>query len=69
MRHLFKSKEAKILWEQSDDVIQTTRFLSEIYPDVPEEIKNVSINILELHVIDCKDKSLKRKVLNWLNED
>ena len=64
--HLFNSKEAKTLWENAVDAYRSGRLLSEIYDNVPEEIANVRIEVLEFHRIDCNFK-LKRKVLKWLD--
>jgi len=68
MKKLFDSKEAKILWGKADDAVRTGRMLTELYNNVPKELSDVSIDILELHQIRG-DAKLRKKVLKWLNED
>ena len=67
MKNLFNSKEAKIIWKKADDGVRRDMQLSEIYGNVPEELANVTVDVLELHVIRA-DAKLKKKVLKWLNE-
>ena len=64
--HLFNSKEAKTIWEKSDDGIRSTMMLSEIYDNVPKEI-DIPVNVLELHVYACAKKTLK-KVYSWMKK-
>lgn len=64
-KHLFDSKAAKLLWKKSDDAIRRGVFLSELYDDVPRELKDVHISVLELHVVN--DKKMKAKVMRYLN--
>lgn len=67
-KNLFDSKEAKILWKDSEDAIRSRKFLSEIYCNVPKTIANVEVETLEFYRIDCTAK-LKKKVLKWLNSN
>jgi hypothetical protein len=66
--HLFDSEEAKILWKKSDDGIKRICYLSEIYNNVPKELKHVYIKIMELHKIEA-NKKIKEKVIKWLSKD
>ena len=66
-KHLFDSKEAKVLWKRSDDAIRRGALLSEIYWDTPKELRNVHVAVLELHVFNTTDR-LKKKTLKWLNK-
>lgn len=63
--NLLDSKEARILWIKADDGIRRDMLLSEIYNNVPEELANVTVDVMELHSIKC-DPKLKKKVLKWL---
>jgi len=67
-KHLFDSKEAKILWEKSDDAYRSSKMLTELYNGVPKEFKDVIVNVLEFQVINANQK-LKKKVLKWLNKE
>ncbi len=64
---LFNSKEAKYLWDRSDDAIRTTRMLSEIYPNVPKKLDAV-VHVLEFHKLVCSSNSEKKEILKWLNK-
>ncbi len=63
---LFNSKEAKYLWNKSDDAIRTTRMLNEIYSNVPKKL-DVVVHVLEFHKLICSSDTEKRKILKWLN--
>lgn len=38
------------VWKEADDVIESTRTLGEIYPNVPEGLKEIPIQIFEVHI-------------------
>lgn len=50
-------------WDFSDDVIVSTKKLSEIYNDVPPEL-DVFIHTMELHIFP---DDMRKEVLEFLN--
>ena len=63
---LFNSKEARYLWDRSDDAIRTTKMLSDIYPNIPKKLDTI-VHVLEFHKLVCSSKSEKKAILKWLN--
>ena len=66
MKNPFNSKEAKYLWNKSDDAIRTTMMLSEIYSNVPKKL-DVVVHVLEFHRLACSSNKEKREILKWLD--
>ena len=52
------------IWKKADDAIERVVRLSDIYDDVPEELKDVFVHTLELHFIE---RGKRTKVKKWLN--
>ena len=63
-RYRLGNKTYERLWNIADDVIGRIELLSEVYDNVPEELQDVDISVLELHIFP-EDK--KEEVLEWLN--
>ena len=53
------------VWEQADDVIESNRSLEEIYgKDVPEDLKDISVAVMEIHFFE---KEHRDRVIAYLN--
>lgn len=52
------------IWKKSHDVVEREVKLHELYNNVPKDLKNINVSVLEVHSFSKKDKD---KVLNWLN--
>jgi hypothetical protein len=62
---VFGKKFIEHLWRKSDDISERTIFLEEIYEDVPEDLKQIKIREVTIHLIE--DEIHKERVLAWLN--
>ena len=60
------SKAYQNVFKKSDDGIIRKVLLSELYDNVPKHLKNVTVDVMELHNFECSP-SMKRKVKKWLN--
>jgi hypothetical protein len=56
----------KKLWKKADDIIETSRTLGEIYDNVPNDLKEVPVKVLEIHIFP---KKFKKKINYFLNEE
>lgn len=63
---LLGEKAYKQLWKKADDVIETSRSLGEIYPDAPDDLKEIQVKVLEIHIFP---KKFKKKIDYFLNEE
>lgn len=54
------------VWEKSHDAIERTVTLGELYNNVPEELKNKRVRVLELHSFEPEDKEA---IVTWLNRE
>jgi hypothetical protein len=54
------------LWKQADEIIETTRSIEEIYDNVPDNLKGVTIKVMEIHIFPEK---YKKKINYFLNEE
>ncbi|MDB4330227.1 hypothetical protein N9948_00670 [bacterium] len=52
------------IWKDADDVIERTQYLGEIYEDVPEGLKEISVKVMEIHMFPEEDRE---RVKNYLN--
>jgi hypothetical protein len=64
---IFGKKFIEHLWRKSDDISERTVTLEEIYNDVPEDLKNIKIKQITIHLIE--DEIHKERVLAWLNNE
>ena len=60
------TKAQQKLWDEADDAINTGRLLRELYNNVPKDIADVSVRVIEYHFLRCDTKT-KKKVMKWLN--
>lgn len=56
----------KKIWEEFDDVIESSRSLDELYEHVPKNLKGVEVKVMEIHIFPEK---YKKKIEYFLNEE
>lgn len=54
------------IWKKADDVIRSSRPMSFIYDNVPEELADIEVDVLEIHSFPA-DK--REALLAWVNEE
>lgn len=57
-------KVYKKIMKRSHDFVERTMSFGELYENVPDELKDVRVNVLEIHSYKKKDK---KKIIKWLN--
>ena len=57
----FGSKIYNTIWKKSHDVIHRYVYLSELYDNVPKELKDIQVEVLELHYFDSDEEMVKSK--------
>jgi hypothetical protein len=66
-KHLFNSKEAKLIMKKSDDYVIRGMHLNEIYSNVPKKFQKIYIRVMEIQTFEC-DKKLKKQLEKWLSK-
>lgn len=59
-------KQLAKIWRDGDDVSQYTRSLGELYENVPDSLKDIDIDILEIHSFP---KEHFKRIQAFLNSD
>ena len=66
IRKILGDKVYDAIWSKSHDAIESIKSLSELYDNVPDNLKDKNVYVTELHQFEESDKD---EIIKWLNRD
>lgn len=55
-KEILGSKVYEKVWKEADDVVESERNLGILYEDVPKDLENIPIQVMEIHIFPEQHK-------------